>query len=150
MGCRFILFNRFKKRAHFQFRTNQKAAIQFSSTDFNLLVFSWFNSKILILKFDRLQSQTNQNLTTINQFQDSDLNFQKIQPDFWFLNLLNSIFSNSSKSDSGSSNSWVFDLQSWFSNWFNQRFLGQNFQIPDFKILFLDEIQIPDFYSKAA
>jgi hypothetical protein len=46
--------------------------------------------------------------------------------------------------------SWVLISDLRLSNWFNQRFPVQNFQISDFQILFLDEIQIPNFYSKAA
>jgi hypothetical protein len=60
MGCRFILFHRFKKRAHFKFWINQKAAVQFFSIDFNFLIFSRFNFKILILQFDLLKSKINQ------------------------------------------------------------------------------------------
>jgi hypothetical protein len=115
MGCRFIIFHRFQKRAHFKFWTNQKAAVQSFSTDFNLLIFSWFNFKTLILQFDLLQSQINQNLKTINLFQDSDLNFQKIQPDFWFL-IYSIRFTKFIKISFRFFNSWVFDLQSWFSN----------------------------------
>ncbi|KGE89758.1 hypothetical protein IX84_00035 [Phaeodactylibacter xiamenensis] len=75
-------FTRFKKRAHFKFWTFQKAAVQFFSTDFNLLIFRRFNFKILILQFDLRKSKINQKSDEINLFPDSDLNFQKIQPDF--------------------------------------------------------------------
>jgi len=81
-GLPLYSFHRFKKRAHFKFWINQKAAVQFFSTDFNLLIFSRFNFKILILQFDFLESKINQKSDEINLLQDSDLYFQKIQPDF--------------------------------------------------------------------
>jgi hypothetical protein len=59
-GLPLYSFHRFKKKAHFKFWINQKAAVQFFSTDFNLLIFSRFNFKILILQFDLLESKINQ------------------------------------------------------------------------------------------
>jgi hypothetical protein len=145
-GLPLYSFHRFKKRAHFKFWTNPKASVQFFSTDFNLLIFSRFNFKILILQFDFLKPEIIQNLMTINLFPDSGLNFQKIQPDFWFLISLNSI---SQIHQNQFQVLQILSFWSWLSNWFNQRLPVQNFWIPDFQIQFLDEVQIPDFYFKS-
>jgi hypothetical protein len=116
-----------------------------------LISISWFSiDSISGLCFFNLISsylKSTKNLPTINLFPYSDLNLQKIQPDFWFLIYSQFDFPDSSKSVSGSQ-----ILSFWFlifSNLFNQRFPVQSFQIPDLQILFLDDTQIPDFYFKS-
>lgn len=148
-GLPLYSFHRFKKRAHFKFWAIQKAAVQFSSTDFNLLVFSWFKFGILILQFDRFKSQIKQK--SDNNWPISGFWSQFPEDSTWFLisDFTQLDFSDSSKSVSGSSNLEFLISYLWFSNWFNQRFPVQNFQIPDPQILFLDGIQIPDFYFKS-
>jgi hypothetical protein len=84
-------FTRFRKRAHFKFWIIQKAAVQFYSTVFNLLIFSWLNFRILILQFDRFLSLINQKSHDNQPISE----FRSLFPEdsTWFLisDLLNSI-----------------------------------------------------------
>jgi hypothetical protein len=146
MGCRFILLTVSKKGPI----SNSGLSKRRLFNSIQLISISWFsvdsNSGFWFFNLIVSNLKSTNNLTTIDLFQDSDLNFQMIQPDFW--SLIYSIL-DSSKSVSGSSNLEFLITDLRFSNWFNQRFPVQNFQIPDSRFLFLDEIQIPVFYFKS-
>jgi hypothetical protein len=125
-------FHRFKKRAHFKFWINPKAAIQFFSTDFNLLVFSWLNLRILILQFAQFLSLINQKIGW-NQL-ISGLSFQSPEDSTWFL--ISSIYWIQSpkfiKIRFRFSKSWVPDLGCQIDSINFLRFKISRFLIPKF------------------
>ena len=145
-GLPLYSFHRFVQKGPFQILDYPKGGCSIFSTDFNFLIFSWFNFRILILQFDQFLSLINQKSHDNQPY--SGFISQFPEDSTWFLisDLLNSI---SQIHQNQFQVLQILSFWSWFSNWFNQRFPVQNFQIPDSQILFLDEIQIPDFYFKS-
>ena len=145
-GLPLYSFHRFQKRAHFKFWTNQKAAIH----SFQLILISCFSVDSIsgFWFFNLIGSyfKSTKNLTTINLFPDSGLNFQKIQPDFWFLILLNSI-SQIYQNQIQVFKSWVLDLGCQIDSINGFQFKLSRFLIPNFcswtRFKFLIFIQKP-------
>jgi hypothetical protein len=85
MGCRFILLPVSKKGPI----SNSGLSKRRLFNSFQLISIYWFsvdsNSGFWFFNLIVSNLKSTNNLTTIDLFQDSDLHFQKIQPDFWSL-----------------------------------------------------------------